>query len=147
MGLFGRKDWNVIARVTSLDQVWDMFAPYPMTEDGWFVLRGVLHNGQYVNLWEPGEPLPYTKPARVNRTYRNQRWRKYLMNTWDQVNRNHRRYFGNWLKYNWDTTQSEGERMRQVHRVEIYYMLERTPPPGQPNPPPEKVSLWSWTYD
>jgi len=66
-------------RVVRLYQRWTMFAPRPMRSDGWFVVRGVMEDGEVVNLWSglAGEPIPI-KPRYVSEWYPDYRWRKYL---------------------------------------------------------------------
>jgi len=34
----------------------------PHRDDGWPIYRGTLRDGTEVNLWEPGQPLPWDKP-------------------------------------------------------------------------------------
>ena len=68
-----------------------------IAEDGWLVMRGVLRNGEEVNLWDFDEPLPLDKPPVVSATYKTQRWRKYLDNLTTEPFGLHRIYFVNWL--------------------------------------------------
>lgn len=37
-----------------LNQKWDMFAPRPVVEDGWYVIDGTLRNGRHVDLFRNG---------------------------------------------------------------------------------------------
>ena len=34
-----------------------MFAPYPLKDDGWYVMPGVLFSGDEVDLWGGGSPV------------------------------------------------------------------------------------------
>lgn len=118
--------WKNVARVTGLEQSWRMFAPFPMTNDGWFSMRGVLHNGEVVNLWQPDVPLPTHKPVQVADTYLNQRWRQYLIavmsERWSgQVNE-----LAAWLRRRWDAGLARDDPQRQVKHVRIVYYLEET---------------------
>ncbi|HEV3004582.1 MAG TPA: HTTM domain-containing protein, partial [Pirellulales bacterium] len=61
--------FKTVAHVTRLNQTWKMFAPRPLRDDGWYVMKGKLRDGSVVNLWEPGEPLPFKKPPLVSDTY------------------------------------------------------------------------------
>lgn len=68
---------NLILLIPRLDQMWSMFSPYPLREDGWFVARAALSNGTEIDLITgliPDEHQPPGPP------YANERWRKYLMN-------------------------------------------------------------------
>ncbi|HZT83047.1 MAG TPA: HTTM domain-containing protein [Gemmataceae bacterium] len=121
-----------------LDQKWGMFAPFPSTEDGWYVIEGELEDGRTVDLFRGGGPVRWDKPARVAADYPNERWRKYLMNLWLKEHEAHRPRFAAYLESKWNASHGVGEQLRAVR---IYYMLEMTRP-NQPPAPVEKVLLW-----
>lgn len=135
---------NAPARALGLDQNWSMFAPIPRTEDGWLVMKGTLHNGQVVNLWQFDQPLPFDKPALVSKTFVSQRWLKYLDNLTTDAYAMHRLYFCNWLASRWNEQQSKGDHNREVYQVEFVQQLEITPPPGEPILEHETRVLWTW---
>lgn len=139
-----------IGNVLRLDQKWDMFAPYPMKDDGWYVLPGRLSNGQSVELWrkEPTRWVPVDtsdghvpilneldeslelerfKPAEASSEFKSQRWRKYMRNLWVKTNKNWRLYFGKHVCREWNATHKGGESLRSFRMV---YMKEYTPKPG-----------------
>lgn len=136
---------NVLGRATGIEQRWDMFSP-PLTDDGWYCMEGTLRNGERVNLWQPGQPLPTKKPADVAAMYPRERWRKYLMNLCATTHQDYRRGFVDWLAYRWNTEFSGGRKERQVKTVRLRYFLERTPAPGATPPPVEDLLLWDWVY-
>jgi len=138
---------NVIGRVSGLHQRWDMFAPYPLTHDGWYEMKGTLRDGTEANLWEPGTALPVEKPKLVSATYHNQRWRKYLLNLWSEQHREQHRYLAGWLKRRWDQEIAAGEESRMVAAVQIVFHLEQTPEPHEAVPEPEPVTVWTARYD
>ena len=73
-----------------LDQYWGMFAPSPSREDGWYVIPGELRDGQKVDLMPitrddyTMHPISYEKPQDIPATYKNEHWRKYLENIYNQ---------------------------------------------------------------
>ncbi len=131
-------DW--IGWVLRLDQRWDMFAPRPMVDDGWYVIAAQRISGEEVDLFTQCQPTTYDKPAVVSKTYKNQRWRKYLMNLWMSSNERHRLYFGQYLTRGWNSQLSGS---KQIKTFQIVFMKEVTPPLGQPMPEPEKVVIWN----
>lgn len=139
--------WNGVARATGLDQLWNMFAPAPHTEDGWFVMEGTLRDGETVNLWMPGEPLPWSKPSSVADQYVSQRWTKMLRTLWLGERKDLRGPFVQWLARRWNEEQAAGNPRRRVREAELYYQLEPTPPPGHPEPEPETILLWTWRWE
>ena len=49
--------------MAGLDQVWNMFAPFPAKDDGWYVIPGRLRNGRVVDLFRGGKAVSFSKPA------------------------------------------------------------------------------------
>jgi hypothetical protein len=141
------KGWSIPGRITRLEQWWWMFAPQPMMNDGWYVMKGVLKDGSIVNLWEPGEPLPLTKPASVLETYRNERWRRYLMSLWEPMYTPTLRECAQWLEQRWNEQYSGGKPERKVKNVEIIYYLEETLPPDRISPSVTPMILWKTGYE
>ena len=74
--------WQV-ANVLQIHQNWGMFAPYPKTDDGWFVVPATLRNGQRIDVFRAvvsgdGEEMSWAKPTPVAAQFPNVQWRKYL---------------------------------------------------------------------
>lgn len=139
-------NWSVIGHVTRMNQNWSMFAPNPSKADGWFVFRGVLRNGEEVNLWSPGSALPLSKPELVSADYPNHRWRKFISQLRTRRQRGHRKYFALWLRRNYEAQAAIAAPDERVRTIEIIYMLERTPPPGMDPLPPKRVRLWAGRF-
>ena len=133
---------RVIGQMFRVDQQWAMFSPFPMKDDGWYVIEGqikdrnepkatidVLHN----RLTSPS----FDKPALGSAEWSNQRWRKYAMNLWSASNSQHRLYYARWLCLTWNKRHPATE---QLDEFTIYYMREDTLPDRIAKP--EKVSIW-----
>lgn len=118
-----------IMELTRLDQMWSMFAPYPSTSDGWWVIVGTLEDGREIDLFNHRDIVTFEKPAYVAAQYPTQRWRKFL----DVVSRHNNpalndrvaEYFAR--RYN--EAHPEGPR---VVASEPIYVQERTRPLGLP---------------
>jgi hypothetical protein len=125
-----------------LDQKWNMFAPRPMTGDGWFVIGGTSRKGKVVNLWGDSPTIDWAKPEWVKDTYTGQRWRKYMMNLWMKDFKKHRRHYGRYLCRKYDRD-NPGDKLDTFH---MYYMKEETLVDGLA--PTECVTLWRhWCTD
>ncbi len=138
--------WPAERRLISLTQVgqsWRMFAPHPTFDDGWFVMEGITREGGRVDVWNGGAPT-YAKPAYVWPLFRDSQWQKYLTNLRQRRNRNYRDEFGDYLCRRWNRRHVEGATLEIVY---VKYMMEWTPPPGQPLPLPEKESVLRHTCD
>lgn len=131
--------WDWIGFTLRLDQRWDMFAPRPATDDGWYVIPAQLRDGREVDLMSNGGPVRWEKPANVAATFRNQHWRKYLRTIWERTHASHRPYFAQYLCRDWNSSHPPQE---FVQTFAIYYMQEDTLPDNEAAPP-EKVLLWT----
>jgi uncharacterized membrane protein YphA (DoxX/SURF4 family) len=126
-----------IASMLRIDQTWNMFAPYPLKDDGWYVIPGTLLNGSEVDVFKGGGPVSWEKPKYVAYTYKNQRWQKYMMNLWSRDFSDFRLYYGKYLCRLWNDQHQHSE---QLDHFTIYYMREDTRPNGEAKP--EKVNIW-----
>src|SRR5918994_1441086 len=130
-----------------LEQYWGMFAPSPSRDDGWYVIPGELRDGQEVDLMPITRDdygmhrVSYDKPQDVRVTYKNEHWRKYLENIYNQDFASQRLYFGQYICRQWNAHHT-GEDTLQTFR--ILYMLELTLPDYRQSKP-EKVDLWNHT--
>ncbi|MBV9213819.1 MAG: HTTM domain-containing protein [Actinobacteria bacterium] len=75
-----------VATLLAVSQRWDMFAPSPVKDDGWYVVPGVLQDGRTADLAgvmrgdERVRPVSFARPRNIRTTYRDEHWRKYLEN-------------------------------------------------------------------
>ena len=122
-----------------LDQKFNMFAPTPLLEDGWYVMPGTLQDGSKVDVFS-GKEVSYEKPQWVAYTYKNQRWQKYLMNLWSRDFAEYRQGYGKYLCREWNANHS-GE--KRLETFDIIFMLEVAPAPGQPQSPVVPTTIWS----
>lgn len=130
--------YNWVGEFLRLDQRWDMFAPFPLKDDGWFVVEAKLNNGKRVDLLRDGAPVSWTKPADLSATYHDALWQKYMLNLWPVSNSGHRGYYAAYLMRQWNDSHQERERIKFM---QIVYMEEDTLP-NYRTTKPKKVALW-----
>jgi predicted DCC family thiol-disulfide oxidoreductase YuxK len=121
-----------------LDQSWNMFAPAPSKDNGWFVAPGRLADGREVDVLKPDAPLSFEKPADPYGDMGNIRWKAWRNRMWDRNFRHHRQQWAGYLCRQWNGNRTESERLTQFR---IIYMLQRTLPDFQPAPVEQRV-LW-----
>lgn len=126
-------------RMLRLDQKWSMFAPRPLTGDGWYVIEADRMDGRKIDLFRGGAPVNWDKPRRVAPMYVNARWRKYMMNICQEELKDWRLFYGRYLTREWNSTHGGDQR---ISGFRIYYMLEETLPNGT-TAPVRKLTLWS----
>ncbi len=131
----GQKFANAIRQ----DQNWGMFAPKPLVEDGWFVVVALLSDGSKVDLFRDGAVPSFQKPKYIPAGYRNARWGKHWMNLWEARYAPYRRFMADWLVVEWNRAHPD----RTVQAATMWFCLELSPQPGEPNPNPRPVALWS----
>lgn len=129
---------NPFGYALRIDQCWALFAPKPLTEDGWLVLEATLRDGSKVDLIRSGRPVSYEKPARISAEYRDCKWQKLEMNLYLAQFQKVREPFGQHLAAQWNSTQPPN---RQVVSWTLNYMRELTLPLGFAVTP-QKVELW-----
>ncbi len=128
--------WQPWGLVLGLDQYWNMFSP-PLLDDGWYIIPGKLRDGTEVDLFKNGAPVDWSKPEYVYRTYKNTRWRKYMMNIWMDSNKGHRLHYGRYLCRDWNSRHPQD---KLLDEFEIVFMRELTQP--YMSSAPQKVSFW-----
>jgi hypothetical protein len=129
---------RAIVLVPLIQHDWELFAPDPMKDDGWWVIDGETESGEQVDPLT-GEAPTFDKPADL--AFRFDRfWRKYLDRIRLKKNYEYRLYFGKYITRQNHREKPEGQRLA---RFNFYYVKEVTQPPGTPQPwPTERVLLW-----
>lgn len=124
---------DALGLTLDLDQKWDMFAPNPLTYDGYYVVTGHLRDGREINVIHPDRPVTYAQPASIADQYPNERWRKYLMNLSLNENTEYRLYYGRYLCRSWNFGRPNYDSALLI-RFDIYFMAHvnsiQHPPTG-----------------
>lgn len=122
-----------VLRSVRIDQMWNMFAPFPLKDDGWFVIPARLADGSEIDLLHPQDgPPDYSKPALLSALHENIRWHSMRGRLQERGNARHRLHYGKYLCRQWnrDRLDDPDERGRQLLSFKLVYVLETTPPPG-----------------
>ncbi|PSQ39760.1 HTTM domain-containing protein [Halobacteriales archaeon SW_5_70_135] len=106
-------------QVTGTDQYWNMFAPDPLSVDGWVVAPAQLPDGSRVDAYRDGS-VDWDRPEDVSSTYPTARWRKYLVGLW-RYDTADRRQFAAYLCDRYE--RRHGVRPR---RVTVYFVEQPT---------------------
>jgi hypothetical protein len=128
-----------LAVALGLEQMWGLFAPTPPHFGGWYVVEGRLRDGRSVDLWNGGRPLSFDKPELVSATYRDPRWRKYLMNLRQPQNAVFRDYLAQYLARQWDRSHPPAEQVEAP--AVVWYLYQETLPHGKA-PEVKREQLW-----
>ena len=134
--------WNWIGEAGRLDQRWDMFSPFPFTEDGWFLVPATLASGRQINLARPDVPLDYAEPPDLSGTFRDPMWQKYFLNLYSASNSAHRAYYAAFLVRAWNNAHPATERVKSL---QIVYMRQSNLA-GFRKDRVKKLVLWQQTF-
>lgn len=132
-------DW--VGSQAYLKQRWEMFAPRPSVEDGWWIAPARLDNGEEVELISGGQPS-WDRPVAMRESYPSPRWRKMLGQVWDNDKRRPlAEPIADWFRRDWDAAHEP-----KVESLTLYFMLERTR--RRPEPPIRRVvPIYRWSRD
>ena len=109
-----------------LDQIWNMFSPYPIKVDGWFVMPGELRDGTAVDVYNRTEGEPsWEKPKYVSMTYADYRWRKYLSRLRKSSYKDQLNNYGRYLCRSWNAGTPAD---KQLVTYKIHFSYQRTLP-------------------
>ncbi len=129
---------RAIIQCPQLEHAWQLFAPDPTPEDGWWVIDGVTESGK---TFDPltGRAPDWDRPSDLRNRY-DRYWRKYLSRIWERAGSDKRLSFGQYITRKNHREQPPG---RRLVRFDIYFVLETTLEPGTPEPfPTKRVLLW-----
>lgn len=131
-------DW--LSRILRIDQSWSIFAPGPPRDDGWYVITGKLKDGTEVDLLTGKNPVNWEKPSIKTRNtiYPNMQWRTYFINLNRAIGKKLYPYYAHYVCRDWNSRHQGG---KQVDSFSIYFMSERTAPPGE-SQKVEKKTNW-----
>ena len=109
--------YNWIGDTLRLDQVWAMFAPFPLKEDGWMLLTAKLANGQKVDLITGGQPVVWSEPVNLGRSFRDSQWQKYLLNLWSLEYAPHRGYYIAYMVNQWNQNHAPNQKVMSAQLI------------------------------
>ena len=139
--------WNIsfpqqlewIGQVTRIDQMWNLFAPFPYKEGGYFVIPGYLENGKEVDAYNDKENAPsWEAPPLISATYPTDRERTLMMNLWLERYADDRIYLAEYLCRRWNDSHLDLPLMKNI---DIYFMA-RTTLLDNKKTEPKKMLLW-----
>lgn len=110
---------EAVIDLTRTDQYWNMFAPDPLSTDGWVVAPGQLANGSRVDAFHGGA-VTWDRPPDISDSYPTARWRKYLVRFW-RYDTADRRLFAEYLCRRWNDNHET-----ELVNVSVYFMEQPT---------------------
>lgn len=121
------------------NQQWNMFAPKPMRNDGWFITEATLADG---STWDILHDREYSeqRPDELHVMYQSSQWRKFLVNLYSDRDQTYLLWFGKYLCRNWNDLEM---RPIKVQSYKLIFMRELTHAPSAEPNSIEKVIVWN----
>lgn len=117
-----------VAAVLKINQEWNLFAPRPYRNDGWYVAIGHRNDGPPLDLLHAGRPASLERPRDISADFRTYRWRKYLWNLSLERNEGYRKPLAQALCRQWNERHASSD---AVSMMQLTFLREWTPPPGE----------------
>lgn len=130
--------WNALGSLVRVDQYWNMFAPFPLRENGWFLIPAKLRNGKEIDLYTQ-QALNWERPERCSACFKNDRWRSFMLSlVFDRKHEISLSSYADYLQRQWDEAHLYEEHLLEF---EIILMTKRN---SLDLPPPDygKTILW-----
>lgn len=107
-------------QIDPTEQTWDMFAPYPLTTDGWYAAPGTLESGDRVDAFYLSSPVGDDRPD-TSEMYPSARWRKYLVGVRYSGSERLERGVAGYFCRRWNATHED-----DLTNVTVYYVEQPT---------------------
>lgn len=105
------------------EKAWDMFAPAPPTDDGWYVAPATLASGRQIDALRRTN-LTWDRPPDVSVTFQNRRWRKLLYRLRGPPESTLRQPLARYLCQRWNRAHGD-----DIATVRLVYVSSPTRPP------------------
>jgi hypothetical protein len=117
---------NRIGHILRVEQWWALFAPKPLTDDGWLILDASdPASGSRIDLLREGKPMSLEKPVSISVEYADHKWQKLMMNLWLAKFKRARPAFVQWHLKKWRENHPSSP---PVAEWTLIYMHEETLP-------------------
>ena len=134
-----------LGELLSLHQSWDLFAPAPNREDGWWAVAGQRRDGTMVDAVHGG-PLTDARPEPPAEWYGGSRWLQYYLRLWEEARKprlqQNTALFSAMVQWHCRNSAASLDPSPGLVRAALVFTRERTPPPGEAPPPPERLQVW-----
>jgi len=121
----------------SLAQHWGLFAPFPRTVDGYFVVVGRQKDGTQVDILRKSQKVSWEKPDDVSESYESFRWRLFFSSMRRPSRKGLLPLYANYVCRTWNKEHPENP----VLKVDVYFMARTTLAEGG-HTPAKKQHLW-----
>ncbi len=127
-----------------LDQNWNMYAPSPLRDDGWWRADAALADGSTLDLIT-GRPPVLSKPMDVPGLYGSSRWNKFMRSMWSDDAKERQTAYADWRCRSWN--ESDEGKENPARQVTLTFVKKMTPRPGAVQKPVTPVTVTTLSCD
>ena len=134
-----------VARWLHLYQEWNMFAPFPKTDNVWVEVPATLGDGTEIELITGSRDIYSIKDQQFYKAIPNEHWRKYYLNVSEKVD--NARYYGGFLCRLWNKRKVRWVQDTTLRKMEIIVFSQLNLPNGEKGGITRKLSWKHWCFD
>lgn len=146
------KKWNIkaplfqnVTRWLHLYQEWNMFAPFPKTDNVWVEIPAVLGDGTEMELITGQRDIYSVKDQAFYKAIPNEHWRKFYLNVSERTD--YARYYGGFLCRQWNDRKIRKVPNTTLRKFEIIVYSQPNLPTGEKGGINRKLSWKHWCFD
>lgn len=146
------KKWNIssfrmqeITRWIHLYQEWNMFSPFPKTDNIWVEVPALLSNGQNIELLSGDLDIFSIKDKVFPKIVPNEHWRKFYLNVSERVD--YARYYGGFLCRQWNDLKIQKVPDTTLRSLEIIVYSQLNLPNDQKGGITKALTWKHWCFD
>ncbi len=128
-----------------LYQEWNMFAPFPKTDNIWVEIPAKLSDGSEIDLLTGDRDIYSIKDKQFVAQIKNEHWRKFFLNLSEKVD--NARYYGGYLCRKWNNRKLGLIPNTTVRKMEIIVFSQQNLPEGDKGGIERKISWNHWCFD
>jgi predicted DCC family thiol-disulfide oxidoreductase YuxK len=137
--------FSAVTRWTHIYQEWNMFAPYPKTDNVWIEIPAVLSDDSEIELLTGNRDVYSIKDQEFVKSIPSEKWRKFYLNVTEKIE--YSRYFGGYLCRLWNDRKKGLVKGVTLRKMEINVYSQVNLPTGDKGGIVKKLSWKHWCFD
>lgn len=137
--------FETIGRWLHLYQEWNMFAPFPKTDNIWVEIPATLSDGSEIDILSGDRDIYSIKDQKFVKLIPNEHWRKFYLNLSERSD--YARYYGGYLCRKWNDRKIKLVKNTTLRKMEIIVFSQQNLLDGDKGGISRKLSWRHWCYD
>lgn len=134
-----------VTRWLHLYQEWNMFSPFPKTDNIWIEIPAILSDGSEIELLTGDRDIYSIKDQQFHKIIPNEHWRKFYLNVSERTD--YARYYGGYLCREWNERKIQKVPGVDLRKFEIIVYTQLNLPNDEKGGIGRKLSWKHWCFD